>query len=114
LAGLTVLVVEDEPIVAMMIEDMLEELGCAVAGPATSVGQALDLVVAGGFGAAVLDVNLNGERSDPVALALDRLAIPYLYATGYGASAVPGATRPVLQKPYTIEQLAAALEQVRR
>jgi CheY-like chemotaxis protein len=110
LAGLTVLIVEDEPIVAMMVEDMLEELGCAVAGSAANVDEGLSLAGQGGFDIALLDVNLNGRRSDPIAEALARSGTPFIYATGYGAAAVEAEHgERVLQKPYTIGQLADAL-----
>jgi CheY-like chemotaxis protein len=110
IAGLKVLVVEDEPIVAMMLEDMLEELGCELAGSAASVEEGLRLAALGNFDVALLDVNLNGRRSDPIAEALVRVGTPFVYATGYGAAAVPpGTDAKVLQKPYTLTQLGEAL-----
>jgi CheY-like chemotaxis protein len=115
IAGLRVLVVEDEPIVAMMLEDMLEELGCELAGSAASIEDGLRLAERGGFDVAVLDVNLNGRRSDPIADALLRDGTPFVYATGYGAAAVePGSSARVLQKPYTLTQLCAVLGTIRR
>jgi CheY-like chemotaxis protein len=112
-AGLKVLLVEDEPIVAMMVEDMLDELGCALAGTAASIDEGLTMAEAGGFDIALLDVNLNGRRSDPIAEILARAGTPYVYATGYGAAAVQaGCGARVLQKPYTIDQLAEALAEI--
>ena len=113
IAGMRILVVEDEPIVAMMLEDMLEELGCETIGPAANVEDGLRLAEAGGFDVALLDVNLNGRRSDPVAEALTRAGVPHVYATGYGAAAVdPAKQALVLQKPYTLTQLADLLAAV--
>lgn len=110
LAGLRVLVVEDEPIVAMMLEDMLVELSCTVVGVASTVAQGLALAREGGFDAAVLDININGQRSDPIAEALDRMGLPYVFATGYGSAGLPvGVRKPVIQKPYTSGQLTTAL-----
>jgi CheY-like chemotaxis protein len=115
IAGLRVMFVEDEPIVAMMLEDMLEELGCELSGSAASIEEGLRLAERGGFDVALLDVNLNGRRSDPIADALLRAGTPFVYATGYGAAAVePGSSIPVLQKPYTMAQLRAALGTIGR
>jgi len=107
LAGSRILVIEDEPLVAMMVEDMLVECGAEVIGPASTLADAFALAEAGGFDAALVDVNLNGERSDAVAALLRERGIPFIYATGYGAAADDGAT---LTKPYRREQMEAALE----
>ncbi len=110
LAGLRVLIVEDEPIVAMMLEDMLVELSCVVVGVASTLAQGLALAGIGDFDAAVLDININGERSDPIAATLDRAGLPYIFATGYGSAGLPvGVRKPVIQKPYTSGQLTTAL-----
>jgi CheY-like chemotaxis protein len=111
IAGTRVLVLEDEPIVAMMLEDMLIELGYTVVGPASTVQEGLQLAASGGFDIAVLDININGLRSDPVAHALDAQGKAYTFATGYGTAALPECRcRGVIHKPYSLEQLAAALE----
>jgi CheY-like chemotaxis protein len=86
LKGLRVLVAEDEALVAFQLEDMLAELGCAVIGPASRVGQALDLLGRERVDAAVLDVNVAGELVYPVADALTAQGLPYIFATGYGAA----------------------------
>jgi CheY-like chemotaxis protein len=109
LLGKRVLVVEDEPIVAMMLEDMLAALGAELAGSAASVEQALTLVERGALDAAVLDMNLNGERSHAVADALRRRAVPFVFATGYGSGVEEETAEPLLQKPYRQDQLAALL-----
>ena len=101
LAGLRVLVVEDEALVSFQIEDILEELGCVLAGSAARVGEALALAGGPGVEAAILDVNLAGEEAYPVAEALDRASVPFGFATGYGARIkAPWNSRPLVQKPY--------------
>jgi len=111
LEGVRVLVVEDEVLVAMSVEDMLADLGCAVAGSACSLTEALVKVQAGGFDLALLDVNLRGEKVFPVADALSNQGIPFAFASGYGAADVPEPfrSRPVVSKPFLIEELSAAL-----
>jgi CheY-like chemotaxis protein len=106
-----VLVIEDEVIVAMMVEDMLGELGCEVAAIATHFSQALELARGLDIDFAVLDVNLNGKLSLPVADALTARGIPFAFATGYGGKALSGiyAAAPRLQKPFQIEDLSAVL-----
>jgi CheY-like chemotaxis protein len=111
---LTVMVVEDETIVAFLVEDMLTELGCREIMVASGVAEALALLGERRPGAAVLDVNLAGELAYPVAERLDALQIPFLFATGYGRAGIPAhwAPRPVIQKPFTADTLATALSQV--
>jgi CheY-like chemotaxis protein len=105
-----VLVVEDEPIVAMLLEDYLIELGHEVVGPVSTVVDALSRIAAEPFEFAVLDINLGGERSDAVAEALDAAGLPYIFATGYGRQGVADdSDRIVLQKPYRLDQIADAL-----
>jgi DNA-binding response OmpR family regulator len=77
LSGRRVLVVEDEIMVAWLLEDMLTNLGCTVVGPAARIDQALALIDAEGFDAAVLDLNLNGTKSYPVADALAAHGVPF-------------------------------------
>lgn len=116
LAGRRILIVEDEALVAMLIEDIVEELGGAVAGPAAKVAQALAVLEAGEVDAALLDVNLGGEWSYPVAEALAARGIPYVFITGYGQNGLSPEYRdhPVLQKPFTRASLECALEEVMR
>ena len=111
LSGLRVLLVEDEAMVAMMIEDMLCELGCAVVGPASRVASALELLARETVDAAVLDVNVAGELVFPVADVLAAAGTPFVFSTGYGLAGLDArhAARPVLQKPYGRERLFAAL-----
>lgn len=109
---LRILLVEDEMLVAMNMEDMLLDLGHELAGLASRLEPALALAREAAVDAAILDVNLAGERSFPVAEALARRGIPFLFATGYGVQGIepPWRDRPVLQKPFRQSQLAAALE----
>jgi CheY-like chemotaxis protein len=109
---LRILVVEDEMLVAMNIEDMLLELGHEVAGLAGRLGPALALAGESRFDAAMLDVNLAGEPSFPVADLLAERGIPFLFATGYGRKGIEERfhDRPILQKPFRASELAAALE----
>lgn len=113
LMGFRVLVVEDEPLVSMLLEDMLDELGCVVAGTAASVAQALDLLMSNlEVDAAVLDVNLGGEKVFPVADQLFRRRVPFAFSTGFGPAdlAERYPTAPLLHKPYRPEALARALQ----
>ena len=111
LRGCKVLVVEDEMMIAMLIEDMLEELGCELIGPASKVERALELIASETIEIALLDVNLDGQATDAVAYELQRKGIPFVFATGYGATGVPKQhnDRTVLQKPFQKRDLATAL-----
>ncbi len=111
LEGCKILVVEDEFLVAMLIQDMLEEAGCAVAGPIPRVAEAVEAAGRDAYDAAVLDVNLAGDRIDPVAEALSRRNIPFVFVTGYGMGALPGeyAQRPRLCKPFKMAELLGTL-----
>lgn len=110
LKGKRILVVEDEALIAVMVEDMLAELGSIVLGPAATIEQALALLSHEEIDAAVLDVNVRGERIDPVAEALAARGVPMLFATGYGeVRLASGAATTVIDKPYTQEKLARGL-----
>ena len=112
LTGLRILVVEDEPMIVMLLEDMLGDLGCAVVGPAYNADKALGLIQSEKFDAAILDVNLGGQRTTPVAEALQSKDIPFFFATGYGNAGATGtfSQQLVLTKPFTQSQLEAALQ----
>lgn len=117
LRGLRLFVVEDEALVAMLLEQMLEELGCVVVNLSGTVAQALDQVdkVAPKVDVAILDVNLGGERVYPVADALAARDVPFMFATGYGPEGLDDRypERTVLSKPYVEASLVNALLQVR-
>ncbi|HYG06537.1 MAG TPA: response regulator [Stenotrophomonas sp.] len=106
-----VLVVEDESMLAMLIEDQLVDMGYRVMPPVSTVHAALAVLEEGGIGLAVLDVNLGGPLSFPVADALLARGIPFLFLTGYGRAGVPAEyqTVPVLQKPFRRKDLQTAL-----
>ena len=111
LPGLRVLIVEDETLVAMLLEEYLSELGCEVAASVRRVGKGLESLERCEIDAAVLDVNVAGESVYPVAEALERRGIPFVFASGYGAKGVDGnwTERPMLQKPFGPQDLKAAL-----
>ena len=114
LEGARVLVVEDEYLVAVLIQDMLESAGCVVTGPIPRLAEALDAVDRGSYDAALLDINLGGERIDPVAAALSRRNVPFVFVTGYGAGGLPGeyAKRPRICKPFRMAELLGALSDI--
>ena len=111
LSGRRILVVEDEVMVSWMLEDMLGQLGCAVVGPVARVDQALAVVHSEDVDAAVLDVNLNGEKSYPVADALTARGVPFVFSTGYGRKGLQDSYLeiPMLQKPFKRSALGTAL-----
>lgn len=110
-AGKTALVVEDEAVVSMLIEDVLADLGCTDATIAGSLQAGLDFLAKRKPDIAVLDVNLAGTPSWPIADALEASGTPFIFTTGYGAGGVPAqyAGRPVVQKPFTEADITAAL-----
>lgn len=111
--GKAILIVEDEPLIAMMLEDVLESLGHEVVGTCETLDEALERVEAGGFDLAILDVQLkDGKRVWPVADRLRREGKPFIIATGGHVDPPPSehAAAPVLAKPYTIESIEPALE----
>jgi CheY-like chemotaxis protein len=114
LAGKRVLIVEDELMVALLIEDLLADLGCSTVGPCGSVGKALEAAQTGVFDLAVLDVNLGGEMVYPVAEALAERHIPFLFLSGYGEEAIPPghAGWRVCAKPFKADHLAEMLSAV--
>ncbi len=110
--GVKVLIVEDEGLVAMMIEDMLAELGCDVVASVAEVPKACEAASEVEIDLAILDVNLAGELVFPVAKILRNRNIPFLFSTGYGASGLPSefSNRQVLHKPYSQIDLQQKIE----
>lgn len=96
--------VEDEALVAMMLEDMITELGHEVVGIGARLDAALAAVPSIACDLAILDINLNGQMSFPVAHLLSGRGIPFLFASGYGAAGLDTAFQeiPVLSKPFSI------------
>ena len=111
LEGKKVMLLEDEAIIAFAVEDMLIDLGCIVVGPALRLDEGLKLAATSEIDAAVLDVNINSERSYPVAETLARRGVPFLFATGYDLEGIDwrGTPPEVIAKPYRREQLEMAL-----
>jgi DNA-binding NtrC family response regulator len=110
-SGLRVLIVEDEMIVAWALADMLTRIGCVVVGRAARVNQALAMIAAEAIDVALLDINLNGEKCFPVADALAKLAVPFVFSTAYHNENLPDAYQcaPMLQKPFDASTLANML-----
>jgi CheY-like chemotaxis protein len=108
------LVVEDEIMVAMYVEDLLDELGIEVAEIATGLEQALPLAQEGTFDFAILDINLAGEASFPVAAVLRKRGIPFLFASGYGSKGLIEEFRNAvrIQKPFLGQDLAQAIAKI--
>jgi len=116
LMGKRILVVEDDYLIARYVADLLEDAGATVCGPVARVAEALAVMVRDGaaLDAAVLDVNLNGETSYPVADALKRHGVGFVFTTGYGEGALHEAYRefPRCEKPFRGEELLAVLAEV--
>jgi DNA-binding response OmpR family regulator len=106
-AKIRVLVVEDETLIAIMIEDTLIELGCEIVGPTGKLDMALQLTKEGNFDAAILDVTIRGGKVYPVAEQLAERGIPFVFASGYGDWALPESLRNkrLLTKPFTVSAL---------
>ncbi len=111
LAGRRVLVVEDESMVTMLLQDFLEEMGCELAGVASRLKEAMEKIDSATFDVAILDVNLNGQQTLPVAQALLARGRAMVFATGYAATTMPPEFRavPILQKPFQQQDLERAL-----
>jgi CheY-like chemotaxis protein len=111
LAGRRVLVIEDEMLILMMIEDMLADLGCESVAVASKIGPAISLIEGQEFDTAMLDMNLNGIESYPVADALSARDVPYFFSTGNSLTDMKDGYRDqdVLKKPFTFEQLSNML-----
>src|SRR5689334_7273470 len=103
----TVLVVEDEPIIAFALEDMLLELGFGQVLVASTLTEARDLILANSLSAAILDVNIHGQQSYPLAAELRERSVPFIFATGYGDAQHPEelSAASTLTKPYNFAGL---------
>ena len=109
---LSVFLVEDETLIQMMVAEMIEELGHNVIAEASDLKQALSLAQTANFDLAILDINLSGQRIDPVAEVLSHRNLPFIFASGYGEAGLTDRfrDRPALQKPFILTQLAEAIE----
>jgi DNA-binding response OmpR family regulator len=112
LSGKHILVVEDEALAALHLEDMLQELGCEVMGPAARVKHAIEILDQGLPDMAILDLNVAGELVYPVADTLAARGVPFLFATGLGIASLSEnyRDRPVLQKPFAFSDLRDAIQ----
>ena len=106
-----ILLIEDEMLVSGMLQSMLSNLGYAVAGVASDRDEAMKLVDRETVDGVVLDINLNGEMSYPIADELAARGIPFIFSTGYEQQSLPAAhgTRPLLRKPFRRSALGGAL-----
>jgi DNA-binding response OmpR family regulator len=109
-----VFVVEDEPLITMVIEDAVQAVGCEMVGPFTGLGEALEGASTGIFDCAILDVNIRDGLSYPVAISLVERGFPILLATGYRSTSFPEelAQEPYLAKPYSSAQLEHELREL--
>ena len=109
--GFRVLVVEDEALISMLIEDMLADIGCKCVDVAASVESAMQALTRVEPDFAMLDINLNGKHSFPVADLLRSRDIPFVFLSGYGAGGLCAgyANAKVLQKPFQLGDLETAL-----
>lgn len=110
LVGKRILIVEDEVLVAMLLEDMVVQLGAELAGTASNLEEGLALVTQQDFDAAILDMNLGEHDSRPIADKLKSRSIPFILATGYGGSASNPHGIMILEKPYVVEEIEYALK----
>lgn len=111
LSGRRVLIAEDESRVAMLMRDTLEGIGCEIVAVASRLHEARENIATLQFDVAILDVNLNGEPSFPLANELAERGLPFIFAAGYGESKIPPELKhaPVLQKPFLRAELERAL-----
>ena len=111
LSGRRVFIIEDESMVTMLLEDILADIGCEIAGMAFRFADALEKARSLSFDVAIVDVNLNGQHTFPIADVLSQRGLAFVFSTGYGAATIPPALQhaPVLQKPYQQPDLERAL-----
>ena len=103
---------EDEALLAVMVAELLESAGATIVGPAATLQRARVLAESGNIDLALLDVNLRGEKIDPIAALLFARATPIVFVTGYGeAPAGPWTAAPVIGKPFAEAELLCAIRQ---
>lgn len=109
--GRRVLVVEDEPMIRLLLDDMLTDLGYSMAAEAGRLDEALTVAKQADFDLAILDVNLNGQPVTPVVDVLVERGVPFVFVSGYARRGIPEehSTIPLLQKPFQVEGLARVL-----
>jgi CheY-like chemotaxis protein len=112
---LRILIVEDEMTIALLIEDMVRDLGHEVAGLAMRLPQAMQKAATAEIDFAILDINLDGRMSFPVAEVLRERGVPFIFASGYGSAGLEPPWRgnvPVMRKPFQLKELAGAIERI--
>lgn len=109
--GIKVLIVEDEGFIALMIEDILQDLGCEIIASVARLKEACTIASSVELDLAVLDINLGAERSFPVAKILQERRVPFVFSTGYGTAGLPAelSGSPVLSKPFSAKALQEIL-----
>jgi DNA-binding response OmpR family regulator len=109
-----ILIIEDEVMMGFLLDDMLTLLGYDIAGLAQSINDANEQIEHESFDAAILDVNLNGQKTFGLAAQLQEKNVPFLFSTGYDKGSLPEAFRglPTLQKPYNQTQLGNLLNEL--
>jgi DNA-binding response OmpR family regulator len=114
LSGRRVLLVEDELLIAMLLEGALQDQGCTIVGPFSRLADAIGAAQTESLDCALMDINLAGERIFPVAEILRLRSVPFLLLSGYGDSALPDDRQhwPVLSKPFEIRQVMTLLERM--
>jgi CheY-like chemotaxis protein len=112
--GRRVLVVEDSPVVAPYVHDLLTDLGCTVVGPAINMASARELAQEEQFDVAVVDLHIRGDKIFPILEMLEARGVPFIITSGYADWTMPDKwqDRPRLAKPYTIDDLQGALEEL--
>ena len=112
MSGRSILIIEDEPLIAMMLEDFVESLGYSPVGTADNIDDALQCIERGGFDLVILDVNLGARECWPVADRLAERSIPFILATGGHVTPPPAhhAEAPTLTKPFTLDSVREALD----
>lgn len=108
----SVLVIEDEMVVMFIIEDNLVDLGCKRISCASTTVEAEALIDSHAFDGAVLDLNLGGQSSEPVARLLVQKGIPFFFCTGHGDEQIPGFTQSVLRKPFSRDEFTVELSKI--
>lgn len=108
----SVLVVEDEALIRMMLVDMIEEAGHSVVAEAGDIQKGAALATGADFDLAILDINLAGDTIEPIASAIAGRGKPFFFVSGYGSSGVPDAFRgiPVVRKPCLLAELQSAID----
>jgi len=108
------LLIEDEALILLNLKSALKELGWEVSGTAAKIDAAMKVARTGSFDAAIIDINLDGSMTYPVADILRERAIPFAFTTGYGRTAIDNAYSdvPVLQKPFSHDQLKTVVSRL--